>query len=227
MEIIGSMQGLMDLVRLQVANLYRLPDDEKTLLPSAIEYALSRCETCFTSIHNKYYRNANGIVVFNPLHSAQYCIFLYYLANTLGCEMQAPALATKLYCLNKALNAVDIYYEVQLPERFIVEHPVGSVLGRARYSNYLVLQQGCTVGGNQGAYPVLGEYVWLHAQAMVVGNCRIGNNVFVAAGTYIKDCDVPDNTIVFGRSPDLVFKAREPEYFLARSVFRNHRRDID
>jgi serine O-acetyltransferase len=40
----------------------------------------------------------------------------------------------------------------------------------------------------------------------VLGNCTIGDNVWISANTYIKDEDVPANTIVFGSSPNLVFK---------------------
>ena len=44
-------------------------------------------------------------------------------------------LASKAYCLNKALHAIDVFYEVELPEIFFLEHPLGTVLGRAKYSN--------------------------------------------------------------------------------------------
>ena len=108
-----------------------------------------------------------------------------------------------------------------------MEHPMASVMGRAKYSNYFAFQQGCTVGGNRDAfgvvhYPVLGEYVWMFANATVIGRSRIGDNVFLAAGAYVKDTNVPDNTIVFGQSPKLVLKTLPADFFYARSPFREH-----
>ena len=43
----------------------------------------------------------------------------------------------------------------------------------------------------------------------ILGNCRIGNNVQFAANSYIKDKDVPSDTIVFGQFPDNIFKKKK------------------
>lgn len=42
--------------------------------------------------------------------------------------------------------------------------------------------------------------------SMVLGECNIGDNVQVSSGTIIIDKDIPSNSVVFGRSPDLVIK---------------------
>lgn len=94
----------------------------------------------------------------------------------------------------------------------MVEHPLGSVLGRAVYGDFLFLYQGVTIGGNVSlgedaiCYPVLGDYVLLYSNAKVLGNSHIGNNVIIAADASIINEDIPDNSIVFGRSPNLVIK---------------------
>jgi serine O-acetyltransferase len=84
-------------------------------------------------------------------------------------------LAKKIYLLNKALFCLDVFYEVELPPIFLFVHPVGTVLGRAKYSDYLVVYQRVGVGSNHGIYPTLGEYVTLHPGAMVLGNSQVGN----------------------------------------------------
>jgi serine O-acetyltransferase len=43
---------------------------------------------------------------------------------------------------------------------------------------------------------------------MILGNSKIGNNVILGAGTCIKDDDIPDDSIVFGSSPNLIIKKR-------------------
>ena len=49
---------------------------------------------------------------FNYLNSSQYCIYLYYLGNTVWREHQDADAATRLFLLNKALNGIDLFYEI-------------------------------------------------------------------------------------------------------------------
>ena len=39
-----------------------------------------------------------------------------------------------------------------------------------------------------------------------MGNSHIGDNCIIGAGTLVKDEDVPENSIVFGKSPNLIIK---------------------
>ena len=108
--------------------------------------------------------------------------------------------------LNKALSACEIFYEVDLPDIFLLEHPVGTVMGRGKFSDYFFFLQNCTVGANDNLYPELGERVIMLAGSKVLGTCHIGNNVIISANTYVKDEDIPDDCIVFGSSPNLTIK---------------------
>lgn len=93
-----------------------------------------------------------------------------------------------------------------MPESFFLEHPVGTVLGRAQYGNRFFAMQNCTIGGNKGYYPIIGNNVKMYSGAKILGNSIIGDNVSVAANTYIKDTNIPDNATIFGSSPHLVIK---------------------
>lgn len=46
----------------------------------------------------------------------------------------------------------------------------------------------------------------MFSNSKILGGSHIGNHVIISANSYIKDQDVPDDTIVFGQSPNLVFK---------------------
>lgn len=114
------------------------------------------------------------------------------------------------------MHSVDWFYAVDLPVHFLCEHPLGCVLGRAVYGDYFFVYQGTTVGGNRRKggidYPIIGENVILFANATVLGRTLIGNNVVVSADTYIIDTEIPDNCLVFGRSPNLtIVKKTEDE----------------
>ena len=54
------------------------------------------------------------------------------------------------------------------------------------------------------------------SNAKVLGHSHIGDHVIISANCYIKDQDVPSNTIVFGQSPNLVFKDKSLEAYGVR-----------
>lgn len=104
------------------------------------------------------------------------------------------------------ISSVDLFYEIELPDVFMFDHPLGTVMGRAVYSNYFMFYQGCTVGNNYGFYPRFGEAVFMLSDSKVIGNCTIGDNVIIGANAYVKDVDIPANSLVFGQSPNLTIK---------------------
>jgi len=170
-----------------------------------VSQALERTEYCFARINNKYFFDGEQ-PLFNHLHSDQYAMFLYYLSNTIWRLEGDVALASKVYCLNKSLHALDAFYEVELPDVFILVHPVGTVLGRGRYADCFVAYQRCTVGSNLGEYPVMEGGVILFGGSMVIGRCHLGRDCKVAAGSLLMDVDVPAGHVAFGRHPEVRFK---------------------
>jgi serine O-acetyltransferase len=204
---------LQRLVEKQIDNLFFIRKEERVMLARSVDIALDRCEYCFSHTRNKYYRQ-QGQVYFNPFHSGQYSIFLYFVANSvLHLAEDNNTLADRVYYLNKCLNCLDIFYEVNMPKVFFLDHPVGTVLGRAVYGEYFRVTQLCTVGNNKGIYPVIGKNVKMMTGSTVLGSCTIGDNVIIAANSYVKDIDIPSCSIVFGSSPNLIMKRKEESYF--------------
>lgn len=208
MEVHPSEAMLRDLIRHQIKNLFLLEAEEEQVLLDSLPAALKRTEFCFAFSQNKYYRR-DGKVFFSIYHSGQYCVFLYYLAREIFTETPVQrTLADKVYFLNKVLNGIDLYYEVEMPAVFHLDHPVGTVLGRASYGDGFTFSQHCTVGNNRSVFPVIGENVTMYSGSKVLGRCHIGANVEIAANTMIKDTDIPADSIVFGSSPHLVIKPK-------------------
>lgn len=202
----GGKDKIFNLVNLQLNNFFGMDSDEFNVLEKNFHKAIEKSIFCFSHTSNKYYSKDNK-VFFSPFQSAQYSIFLYYLSFLINKNNnEAHNLADKVYYLNKALNGVDLFYEVELPNIFMTDHPVGSVIGRGIFNDYFSFSHGCTVGNNKGIYPSFGSHVTLYKGATIIGNCKIGSNVIISANTYIKDTDIPSNVIVFGSSPNLVLK---------------------
>jgi serine O-acetyltransferase len=181
------------------------PDENvaPTALEPAVGDALDRMGYCIARLRGKYFADGR----FDHLHTDQYAMFLYFVGRALFVRKDDPALAAKLYALNKALHSIDAYFEVELPDVFLFSHPLGTILGRARYSNYFVVYQHCTVGSNlDGIYPTLGEGVEMYGGSAIIGDCTIGANTALSFGTVVMEENVPANSVVFGRSPALVVK---------------------
>ena len=154
-------------------------------------------------VNNKYCINSPPVI--NTTFSNGYTVFLYKLSNKLYKNNYIET-ASKIYYLNKIMNSVELFYEVEMPQNFFLDHPLGSVMGRAKYGEFFTFSQGCTVGENKGVYPRIGNFVTMMSNSKIVGKSIIGNNCIIAANTYVKDAIVPDDTIVFNNGKELVFK---------------------
>ncbi len=198
----------------QLKNFFGVLDSDLHYLDKHLDEAIDRTLFCYSHIRNKYFR-ADDVNVF---HSGQYFIFLYYLSNTIyrneiknaadysNYDTAVRNTCDKIYCLNKIVSCCEAYYEVALPDYFLVDHPLSSVIGRANIGNGFLFIQGCTVGGNGGVYPTLGENVFMMSNSKVLGNSTIGSNVLIGANCYIKDMTIPDNVMVFGQYPNVIIK---------------------
>jgi serine acetyltransferase len=82
----------------------------------------------------------------------------------------------------------------------IIIHPKSVIGHNVNISTGVVI--GTQFRGPKKGSPDIGNYVWIGANAIIVGNIRIGNNVLIAPGAYV-NFDVPDNSIVIG-NPGLI-----------------------
>lgn len=189
------------------------PQVDEDIIKQSIPTSLDKIEKNYQGMPNPRFWNGND-VVFSPYMSTQWMNFLYRLSHELYLR-GAGIEADQVYYMNKIMHSNDWFYAIELPAHFHCEHPLGSVLGRAVYGDYLFVYQGTTVGGNRShgelRYPTLGDNVVLYANATVLGDCHIGNNVLVSAGTYLINETIPDNSIVFGSSPNIVIKEKTEE----------------
>lgn len=196
-----------ELVTIQLKTLFMLSKKEYSFLAGGyFEKAEASAMKALSGFPNKYFHGG-----LNPLNGVMYVNYLYWLSHYIYLDGEEE-LASKVYGLNKMLHAVDLFYAIELPEIWSCEHPLGAVMGRAVYGNRFFFYQGCTVGGNRHngklIYPVIGDNVMMYSNSKILGESRIGNDVTVAANTYIINEVIPGNSIVFGQSPKLVIKEK-------------------
>ena len=215
MKITLKKNDLLSFVLAQLNNFF--PHKKKIIkneVMNSFNFALERLEYCLSNIKGKYYLEKNK-VVFNHLNSDHYCIFLYFFSNTLYKNGANKSLCEKLYYLNKLLNSVEMFYEVILPDIFLVNHPIGTVLGRAKYRDYLTVYQNCTIGSNTNKpiglrkTPNLGKYLILRPGSSILGDSSVGNNCQIASQSILIDQKLPNNTTYFGNPKNFFFKTKK------------------
>jgi serine O-acetyltransferase len=200
---LGGNDALLAYLCRQLENFF--PDGqgetERPRLQAQLQPALQRLERCIAEV--RMWTPGQ----FDPLHSSQYTTFLYFLANTLWRAGSERPLCNKLFGLNKALNGIDLFYEIEMPEVFFIGHSVGIVLAKARYGNRLVLYQNSTVGKNHGEAPSLGDGVVMYPGSAIIGRCEIGSGSVIAQGVSVVNRSTPGDCMVFqGSGGGLVFK---------------------
>ncbi len=188
-------------------------DDVRKPIEAHYDEALARLNKCINAV--KMWRENE----FDYLHSSQYCIYLYYLSNTIWRKTNDRTAPTKIFLLNKALNAIDMFYEVEMPDIFFIGHSAGIVLAKATYGNYFVLYQNSTVGKNHGDAPVIEEGVVMYPNTAIIGRCHVGKNTIISQGTGIINQDTPGNSMAFhGDNGKLTFKP--PKRDILKDLFR-------
>ncbi len=199
-----------DLLNYTLKQVYNFFPDSKNYnkkdIISSFNTTMERIEYCFSKIRNKYFFQNND-VLFNHLHGDQYSMFLYILSNTLYKNNYDLTLCEKLFLLNKSLFSLDAFYEIELPEIFLFVHPLGTVLGRAKYSNYLIVYQRCNIGSNHDIYPELGEHLTLHPRASILGKCHIGRNVKIATDGLVIDKNIENDIVYIGNPKNYIKKS--------------------
>jgi serine O-acetyltransferase len=190
---------LTEYVCLQVKHLFPDPHPPGHEIASFMNLTLERVEHCFSAVHNKYFKRGKD-TIFNHLNTDQYAMFLYILSNTLYRNDADPRLCEKLFYLNKALNGIDVFFSVDLPDIFLFTHPIGTVLGRAQYSDYFHVYQNCTIGSSHAIndHPTMGRYTALYKGSAILGRCMIGDNCKIAAESLLMDMDLSNNSIYIG-----------------------------
>jgi len=134
---------------------------------------------------------------FSPWNVDQ-AIHFYIFFQSFLYKKDQIILSEKLYYFLRTNFCLDIFPSRNLPGKFLLVHPIGTILGAAEYRDYLVAYQGVTVGGNPRLeYPIIGERVILYAGAKVIGRSFLGDNVVIGAGVIINNEHVDRDTIVY------------------------------
>ena len=142
----------------------------------------------------QYYRN-------------NYIIFRYYKA--------------KLFFLGRRYF-IQIPWNTKIGRGFYVGH-MGSIIvnPNAIIGDNVNVAPGMVIGqtnrGSQKGYPTIGNCVWIGANAVIVGNIHIGDDVLIAPNSYV-NFDVPNHSVVIGNPAQIIPKENATEGYINHTV---------
>jgi serine O-acetyltransferase len=121
----------------------------------------------------------------------------------------------------KRIHAFSYYFHNKYFFKYGFQVPIQTTIGKGfqflHFGNIVfnplaVIGENCTVaqgvliGQSNRGVPVIGNFVWIGANAILVGRITIGNNVLIAPGSYV-NIDVPENSLVMGNPCVIISKS--------------------
>lgn len=194
-------------------------------LPSTKKFEIEQVffDSILSTVGNKFskvtmWKDDSSVDVF---HSMKYPIFLYDLARSLYLNHMLEE-AQKVFYLNKILHSIDLFYEVDFGDHFLLGHSIGSAFCKATYGNYAVFFHNIVVGRNNNDKPILKDGLVMFPGSQIIGKSNVGENVVVSANTTIIDTNIPDNVYVFpGKGKKPILKDLN-EYYADRYFIREN-----
>ena len=117
----------------------------------------------------------------------------------------------------EVLTGISIPASVKIGHSFYIGHFGGIIINaKTIIGNNCNISQGVTIGvsglGERRGTPIIGDNVYIGANAVVAGNFRVGNNVLIAACSLVNR-EVPDNSVVSG-VPSKIISVRSSEGYI-------------
>lgn len=115
-----------------------------------------------------------------------------------------------------------IHPSTQIGEGFYLGHIGNTVINpSAVLGKNISLEQGVTIGadfrGKRAGCPIIGDDVFIGANAVIVGKVTVGNDVVIAPNAFLNS-DVPDHSVVIGNPAKIIAKENASKGFLVYRV---------
>lgn len=147
----------------------------------------------------------NWFGVFFYLYKPEFC-YLFFLRITsflYNKKSKFRFLICKIFLHYFSVKfGYEIPYQCEIKPGLKLIHRGGVIINPlSKIGSNVTILRGCTIGSNRrgkrSGAPIIGNNVWIGANAAIIGGITIGNNVMIAPNSYI-NIDVPNDSICFG-----------------------------
>ena len=112
----------------------------------------------------------------------------------------------------------EIPYECEIQPGLRLVHRGGVIINPlTKIGRNVTLLRGCTIGssrrGKKKGAPIIGDNVWIGANAAIIGNITIGDDVMIAPNAYI-NIDIPSHCICVGNPAIITLKDNATESYI-------------
>lgn len=132
-------------------------------------------------------------------------VFYYRLKN-------ANLMAKVLIKLENKIRPFDTSVEIfgDIKGGLLVSHCL-CVINPSKAGKNLRVGPGVVIGRTDKGFPVIGDNVYIAANATIIGNVNIGNNVIIGAGSMVVT-DIPDNSVAVGNPARVIRTITKADY---------------
>ena len=146
-----------------------------------------------------------------------YKAIVYYRIAHLLYEMGYKLCARIISEEAHSKTGIDIHPAAKIGVPFFIDHGTGIVVGETTViGKRVILYQGVTLGAvsvnrapeirGKKRHPTIGDDVTIYANATILGDIKVGNDVIVGSNTYIRE-DIPAHTTVKNSKPELIMRS--------------------
>ena len=175
------------------------------------------------SDYNKYEKYGGNFISIIFFTQGFWAIFQYRIANYIYTS-KLPSILRKsiLFFLLVWQKGIEITTGISIPasvkigKSFYIGH-FGNIILNANsiVGDNCNISQGVTLGvsgqGHKRGIPVLGNNIYIGANAVIAGQIQIGNNVIIAANSLV-NTSIPDDSIVMGVPAEAIKKIEKNNY---------------
>lgn len=125
-----------------------------------------------------------------------------------------------LYRISAHKKHIEIPRDTKIGAGLYIGHPFCiTINSKATIGCNCNIHKGVTIGqenrGKRLGAPVIGDCVWIGANATIVGKITIGDDVLIAPNSYV-NCDVPAHSVVLGNPCIIKHRDNASENYINR-----------
>ncbi len=134
------------------------------------------------------------------MYQGLWALWLHQFAHFLY-RMKIPVIPRMISQISRLLTLIEIHPGAKIGRRVFIDHGVGVVIGEtAIIGDDVTIYQGVTLGGTGGEkgkrHPTIGNGVVIGADAIILGNIKVGDNARIGAGAVVTKPVPPNSTVV-------------------------------